>query len=189
MNHRSSTPLLALILGLVGLVGCQGPSNITTKGKVMVDTGGDETRDGGNNGAVSDLVDEVWLRIDEVSVRHETEGWVFIDNGRVNLNLMEKRDGAIESIGDGDVFEGDCDKLRLTIEDAWIIVDGVELDLDIDNGIDLNNSVDFDVAIAVNESTQAVVWVGWDLDNTLSVSGGEWSLDTDVNLSVDVDSL
>ena len=175
------------------LIGCNEPIDVkdipddAITGPLSIDIGGDATRDGGNLGAVPDTVDSIFLRLDEVSINHETEGWVFIDDGRQDIDLMAERDGGSVQVGEGDVYIGNYDMLRLSITDAWIIVDGVELDLIIGNGVALTDGLDITVAMDVNESTSTAVWVGWDLDNTLSVDGDVWSLGTDVNATVNVE--
>ena len=176
-----------------GLIGCNDEIDVkdipddAITGPLTVDIGGDATRDGGNTGAVPDTVDSIFLRLDEVSIMHETEGWVFIDDGRQDIDLMAERDGDSVQVGEGDVYIGNYDLLRLSITDAWIIVDGVELDLIIGNGVALTDGLDLTVAMDVNESTSTAVWVGWDLDTTLSVDGDVWTLGTDVNATVNVE--
>jgi hypothetical protein len=176
------------------VVACRGgtekndiPDNATT-GSMVVDVGGDATRTGGNDSAVPDTVDEVWLRIDQVSVYHETEGWIFIDDGRKDVNLMDERDGSTEAIGTGDVYAGMYDTLRISLVDSWIVVEGVEYDLTISNGIDLDNNLDLTLDMRVDQDESTSVWVGWDLDNQLSGADDTWTLGTNVNLTSDVSS-
>ena len=189
MQNLNCALLLAFSLSVLG---CKDGTDVkdipdsASTGPMVVDVGGDATRTGGNDGAVPDTVDEVWLRIDQVSVYHETEGWIFIDDGRKNVNLMAQRDGATESIGTGDVYSGDYDTLRLSLVDAWIVVEGVEYTLDISNGVDLDNNVDLSLAMHVDENNTTSVWVGWDLDNQLDGADQTWTLGTDVNLTSDV---
>lgn len=163
-------------------------SDRATTGSMVVDVGGDATRTGGNDSAVPDTVDEVWLSIDQVSVYHEDKGWIFIDDGRKDVDLMAQRDGSTEPIGTGDIYAGSYDTLRISLVDSWIVVEGVEHDLTISNGVDLDNNLDLTVDMHVDEDNITSVWVGWDLDNQLSGADEVWSLGTDVNLNSSIDA-
>lgn len=163
-------------------------SDRATTGSMVVDVGGDATRTGGNDSAVPDTVDEVWLSIDQVSVYHEDKGWIFIDDGRKDVDLMAQRDGSTEPIGTGDIYAGSYDTLRISLVDSWIVVEGVEYDLTISNGVDLDNNLDLSVDMHVDEDNITSVWVGWDLDNQLSGADEVWSLGTDVNLNSSIDA-
>lgn len=163
------------------------PDRATT-GSMVVDVGGDATRTGGNDSAVPDTVDEVWLSIDHVSVYHEDKGWIFIDDGRKSVDLMAQRDGATEAIGTGEIYAGSYDTLRISLADSWIVVEGVEHDLTISNGVDLDNNVDLSLAMHVDENDLTSVWVGWDLDNQLDGADDTWTIGTDVNLTTSVDA-
>lgn len=188
----SPSSVALFVVCSLSLMGCRDeidavdiPDRVST-GPVTVDIGGDVTRDGGNDGEVSDKVDEVWLRVDQVVVRHDRKGWVYIDDGRVNINLMAMRDGDVKRIGEGDVYVGDYDMVRLNIVDSWIVVEGTDYDLPISNGLDLSEGLDLSQAFNVAESTEAAVWVGWDLDTQLTGEGEVWELGTDINVTVDV---
>lgn len=190
--HLQAMRLLGAV-ALLGLVACDDsikvgdiPSGSET-GPLTVDVGGDATRDGGNDDAVPDTVDGVWLRFDAVSVHHAEEGWVIIDDGRLDVDLMAEREGSTVEIGGGDVYIGDYDILRLSITDSWIVVDGAELELAISSGVDIDDGLDLTTPISVDQSTRTAVWVGWDLDNQLTVDSDVWTLGTDVNFTVDVD--
>ena len=134
-------------------------------------------------------VDEVWIRVDQVEVEHEDEGWIIMSDERADIDLMSLRDGDGQRIASGDVYEGAYDQVRFVITDAWIVVGGEESDLDIEGSFDRGSGeLEMDVSFFVDADTVTDLWLGWDLDSQLHGSDDNWSLKSDVDVDVDVEA-
>jgi hypothetical protein len=188
----SSVPQFALTL-CVFLVACKKdpvdvndiPDDAST-GTLRIDLGGDATADSGDEDPVDGGVDEVWLRVDQVEVEHEDEGWIIMSDERTDIDLMSLREDG-QRLASGDVYEGAYDKVRFVITDAWILVGGEEYDLDIEGGFDQGSGeLELDASFFVDADTVTDLWLGWDLDSQLRGSDDNWSLKSDVDVDVDV---
>jgi len=163
------------------------PAGATT-GKVVVRLGGDSNMEG-NDGEVNSSIDEVWIRLQDVQVHHESRGWISVLSDREDIDLLALRDSPSgEVVGKADVYEGPYDMLKLLVADSWIVVDGVQSDLTISSGLALpgDDGVNFDESYFVDAGTTTTLWVGWDLDTQLSHSGDSWVLGSDANLDVNL---
>jgi hypothetical protein len=154
-----------------------------------IDLGGDATAASGDGRLDRRRVEEVWIRVDQVEVEHENEGWIVMSDDRTDVDLMSLRDGEEERIATGDVYEGAYAQMRFVITDAWIVANGEEYDLDIDGSFDRGSGeLELDVSYFVDADTVTDLWLGWDLDSQLSGSGDNWSLKSDLDVDVDVDA-
>ena len=163
------------------------PDDAST-GTLRIDLGGDATADAGDEDTIDGDVEEVWLRVDQVEVEHEEEGWIIMSDDRTDIDLMALRDGEEERIASGDVYEGSYQHMRFVITDAWILAGGEEYDLDIEGGFDQgSNELELDVSYFVDADTVTDLWLGWDLDSQLRGSDDNWSLKSDLDVDVDVD--
>ncbi len=185
----SSVPLLFLV------VACKKdpvdvndiPDDATT-GTLRIDLGGDATAQSGDEDSVGEgEVDEVWIRVDQVEVEHEDEGWIIMSDERTDIDLMSLREDG-ERLASGDVYEGAYDNVRFVITDAWILVGGEEYDLDVDGVDGGSGELELDVSFFVDADTVTDLWLGWDLDSQLRGSDDNWSLKSDVNVDVDVEA-
>lgn len=185
---RTSTRLGVCTAGLAMLMtGCNGPSEIepgdetgTMRVRVSSDSG-DEVIDAS--------VDEVWVRIDSVQVQHETEGWIEIESERLDFDLLA--DTSFRTIADDEVWIGAYDRTFISVIDAWIIVDGNELELDFDGNFQASdpfpNGMYVTESIFVTEGDQTTLDVSWNLATNLQVSGGDsWSLGSESTATVEV---
>jgi hypothetical protein len=184
------------VLGVSTLVGCKKgsidvddiPDDAST-GTLRIDIGGDATAESGDEDTIEGDVEEVWIRIDQVGVQHEEEGWIIMSDERTDIDLMSLRDGDQERIASGDVYEGAYAHMRFVITDAWILAGGEEHDLDIEGDFDRgSNELELDVAYFVDADTVTDLSLGWDLDSQLRGSDDNWSLKSDVDVDVDVDA-
>jgi hypothetical protein len=140
---------------------------------------------GGSEGEVNSSVEEVWIRFEDVQVKHEDEGWISIAEERADLDLMTLRDGITEELGRAEVLEGAYESLRLMIADAWIVVDGTEQDLTIAEGFPLPEAgLTFDESFFVDEGSTTTLLLDWDLSTQLTDDEGEWMLGTDAIIDV-----
>ena len=183
-------------LALVALVACKKdpvdvndiPDDAST-GTLRIDLGGDATANSGDEDSVGEgEVDEVWIRVDQVEVEHEDEGWIIMSDERTDIDLMSLRDGGGERIASGDVYEGAYDQVRFVITDSWVLVGGEEYDLDIDGVDGGSGELELDVSFFVDADIVTDLWLGWDLDSQLRGSDDNWSLKSDVNVEVDVEA-
>jgi hypothetical protein len=149
-------------------------------GKMYVDVAGDSTMDTSDDGDLPDGVEQVWLTIDKVEVHHQDEGWISISESSQDVELVGARETP-ERVAEGDIYDGSYDQVRLTIGDAWVIVDGDEQYLQVDG------NATFDAAVDLGEDEEREVFLGWDLDQNLDDSDGSWALGADVSVDVDVD--
>lgn len=189
-NPLRAPPKLGLcVAGLAMLVmACNGPSEVepgdatgTMRVRVSSDSG-DEVIDAS--------VDEVWIRIDSVQVQHETEGWIEIESDRFDFNLLA--DTSFRTIGEDEVWTGAYDRTFISVIDAWIIVDGNELELDFDGNFQASdpfpNGMYVTESIFVTEGDMTSLNVSWNLASNLQVSGGDsWSLGSQNTASVEID--
>jgi hypothetical protein len=163
------------------------PSGAST-GTVAVRLGGDSNMDG-NDGEVSSSIEEVGIRLEDVQVHHESEGWISILSEREDIDLLALRGTPSgDVVGKADVYEGAYDELKLVVADSWIVVDGVEADLTITSGLALpgEEGLNFDESYYVDEGQTTTLWVGWDLDTQLSHGDDGWVLGSDANLDVNL---
>jgi hypothetical protein len=182
MSNMTGSALMVL-----SLAACNGrpmdagdiPDDAIT-GNLAITLGGDETAAGGDEDEVDASVESVWLRIDQVEIEHEEEGWIIVSDQRRDVDLMALRGGDTQRIGGGDVYEGAYDAMKFVITDSWVVADGEEHDLGVDQ------ELQFDTAYFVDPDTVTTLWVGWDLDTELRGSGDNWNLGTNVDLAVDV---
>jgi hypothetical protein len=189
----SCVPRSALVV-CASLVACKKdpidvediPDDAST-GTLRIDLGGDATPEPGDEDSVGEA-DEVWIRVDQVEVEHEDEGWIIMSDERTDIDLMLLRETG-ERLASGDVYEGAYDHVRFVITDAWIIVGGEEYDLDIEGSYDRGSGeLELDVSFFVDADTVTDLWLGWDLDSQLRGSDDNWSLKSDVDVDVDVDA-
>lgn len=156
------------------------PDNVAT-GEVVV------TLETDDPGEVSSSVEEVFVRIEDVLIHHETQGWITIANERQDVDLMTVHLGESQEIGRADVYEGAYDTLRVVIADSWIVVDGVETDLTIDEGLGLPaEGIDFNESFFVDENSTTMLAVDFDLDSQLIDNEGVWELGADATVTVDI---
>lgn len=122
-------------------------------------------------------------------VHSEDEGWVTLGAEREDFDLVTLRAGAAIRLGKANVFEGAYDALRIVIADSWIIVDGVELELTIDGGLQLpTDGVDFSEDYFIDANTSTALSITWNLDDELSVSNDVWSLTTNGTVAVAINA-
>lgn len=185
----------AVLLCVSTLVGCKEgsidvndiPDDATT-GTLRIDLGGDATAASGDEDVIEGDVEEVWIRVDQVEVEHEDEGWIVMSDDRTDIDLMSLRDGEEKRIATGDVYEGAYEHMRFVVTDAWIVAGGEEYDLDIEGSFDRgSNELELDVSYFVDADIVTDLWLGWDLDSQLRGSDDNWSLKSDVDVDVDVD--
>src|SRR5436190_1272575 len=115
------------------------PSSAST-GRLRIQLAGDATAAEGDEDAIDENVDEVWIRINRVEVDHEDEGWIVMSSERRDIDLMTLRDGDTEEIASGDVYEGAYDSVLFEITDAWVAAGGDEYDLEIQGGYDAGSN-------------------------------------------------
>lgn len=142
----------------------------------------------GGDGEVNSSVEEVWIRFEDVQVKHEDEGWISVASERADLDLLTLRDGTTEPIGQAETLEGAYDALRVFVADAWVIVDGTEHDLTVTDGIALPEAgITFNEGFFVDEGSTTTLVLDWDLGTQLSDDEGDWKLGTDANVSVELE--
>ena len=164
------------------------PSSAST-GRLTIELGGDATAAAGDEDALEDNVDEVWIRINRVEVDHEQEGWIVMSSERRDIDLLSLRDGETEEIASGDVYEGAYDGVLFEITDAWVVAGDDQHDLEIQGGYDEgSNELELDETYFVDADTDTLLFIGWDLDTQLRGSDDDWSLKTDVDVEVDVEA-
>jgi hypothetical protein len=175
-----------LTVGLLACNGAKDPDDIpasTPTGELVAYL--DATED---TETINELVEEVWLRFEDVLVHSEDEGWVTIGDDRRDLDLMPLRGGAPLHIGGADIYEGAYDAMRLIIADSWIIVDGEQLELTIARVLDMpGDGFDFGADFFVDEGVTTSVLLNWDLDTQLANDADVWTLHTDAVLNVELE--
>jgi len=184
------TPATFLLFGV--LAACQTKEPVdagelpdsTPKGTLRVSVTGGENE-------VNSSVEEVWLRIEDVQVRHEEMGWISLETDRQDLDLMAGIPTEQE-LAESEVPEGSYTRMKLLVADSWIVVDGQERDLTIQSdlvGDVLAEGIDFDETFFVDEGSTTSLLIDWDLGNQLQDDQGEWNLGTagqvDVSLETD----
>jgi hypothetical protein len=192
----SSVHFGAVLLCISTAAGCKkGPTDVNdipddaSTGTLRIDLGGDATAASGDEDSIDGGVEEVWIRVDQVEVEHEDEGWIVMSDDRTDVDLMSLRDGEEQRIATGDVYEGAYAHMRFVITDAWIVANGEEYDLDIEGSFDQGSGeLELDVSYFVDADTVTDLWLGWDLDSQLHGSDDNWSLKSEVDVDVDVDA-
>ncbi|MEQ1501798.1 MAG: DUF4382 domain-containing protein [Myxococcota bacterium] len=164
----------------VGFVGCkadvQDPDDIpagTPTGTLVValsDT---------DDGDVESSVEEVQIRLEDVQVQHVEEGWLSLAGETADYDLFAIRGGSDGQIAEDDVYTGSYDKVRLIVTDAFVVVDGEQSDLRIDEGLGLpSEGIDISQSFTVSQDQTTRLTIEWDLDTQLSQNDGSWSLGT-----------
>lgn len=183
------TPATFLLLGT--LAACQTKEPVdagdlpedTPKGTLRVSVTGGETE-------VNSSVEEVWLRIEDVQVKHEDMGWISLETERQDINLMDNIPEAQE-LAQADVPEGSYGGMKLFVADSWIVVDGAERDLMIESDLPgnlLGEGIDFNESFFVDEGSVTSLVIDWDLGNQLQDNQGEWNLGTSANIDVSLET-
>lgn len=136
-------------------------------------------------------VDELWVRVDSLMVRHEEEGWIELAEERMDLDLVGQQvRGGNAILGEADVWVGAYDRLRIALEDAWIVVDGQETDLAFQGSIDpfdpLWKGLVVDETFFVEEETLTTVRLVWNVVDNLSETDGNWLLRGSTVFEVDI---
>ena len=193
---RSLFHFFSIALGGSATAACKGGStdiddipDSATTGTLRVLLGGDATAAAGDEDAVEEGAEEVWLRVNRVEVDHEDEGWIVMSSERSDIDLMTLRDGDTEELTSGDVYEGSYDRALFEITDAWVVAGGEEYDLEIQGGYDEgSNELEIDESYFVDADIQTDLFIGWDLDTQLRGSDDNWSLKTDFDVEVDVEA-
>jgi hypothetical protein len=178
---------LFLAVGLLPLVACSGgptdPDDIpddTITGRLSVFLNAMESTN-----ALPPNVESVWLRMEDVLVRSGAEGWISIGDDRRDLDLMTLRGGDALQIGTGMIYEGAYDALRILIADSWIIVGGVQKELEVKQFLNLpGNGHDFAADFFVDENVTTRVGMSWDLDTQLRSEDDVWTLGSEVTVTV-----
>jgi hypothetical protein len=115
----------------------------------------------------TEMVEELWVRIDEVRVRHETHGWIVVSAREVVVDLLAVDPGLTAQLAFGQVIPGHYEEIRVDIAEAWTMVDGQEvgIDLSVVPSPEVLITQDFDV-----EGCGAVeLSLAWDLGRDFSV--------------------
>jgi len=183
------TPATFLLLGT--LAACQTKEPVdagdlpddTPKGTLRVSVTGGETE-------VNSSVEEVWLRIEDLQVRHEDMGWISLGMDRQDIDLMANLPDTQE-LAQADVPEGSYGGMKLFVADSWIVVDGAERDLTIESDLAadlISEGIDFDESFFVDEGSVTSLVIDWDLGNQLQDNEGEWNLGTRANIDVSLET-
>lgn len=134
------------------------------------------------------LVEEVWLRFEDVLVHSEEKGWITIGNDRRDIDLMGLRGGVPMRIGGADTYEGAYDAMRIIVADSWIVVAGDQLELTVARVVDLDGEgIDFSADFFVDEGVSTSVSLLWDLDEQLDEAGDDWTLRAEGALDVSLE--
>jgi hypothetical protein len=177
---------IALFAGLS--MGCRSdptdpsdiPGNVAT-GALFVELGSDAPEN------LDPRVEEVWVRIDTVNVRHEDRGRIDVADVRQDVDLMAP---TFALIGDADVWVGSYDRVEIGVADTWIVVDGVEEELsflgDVDPLDPLAGGIIVNETFFVDEDSETTLTIAWDLDENLAPQGDGWSLGAATNAYVDI---
>ncbi|MEZ4236201.1 MAG: hypothetical protein R3F59_08560 [Myxococcota bacterium] len=186
MKFYAITPLVAL--GALA-AGCaqqgidpdQIPDNVPT-GTLTLSLGSPEPSD------IDPRVEEVWVRVGDLSVRSEEHGWVDLTEGRQDVNLMAADPTVIAS---SELWTGSYDRTEIGIEDTWIVVDGQEQDLAFLGDVDPNDILGKGLVVGdsfyLDEDMETDVLVSWDLDQNLEPYGDGWGLGASTTLDVDIE--
>lgn len=140
-----------------------------------------------NGGLAETAADELWLRFEDVLVYHEDKHWLSIGGDRLDIDLNTLIEGDAVVTGTANVYEGPYNTIRLIVADSWVVVDGVESNLNIERVLDLpGDGFDFDADFSVDKATTTTITLVWNLDTELTEDEGLWSLGTDVAVDVAV---
>lgn len=169
------------IVFLLGLFACDGgPADPDQVALPIGDVAVFLSPEGGLD-HVPDSVDAIWLQLEDVLVHHGDHGWVPVGRGREEVELLAMRGERRVPIGVGPVYEGAYDALHVDVTDAWIVVDGVELDLALAPSVGLTpEAVEFRGAFVVETGATTTLILPWDLDLRLREGRDGWSLAADL---------
>jgi hypothetical protein len=114
----------------------------------------------------TDEVEELWVRFDQVSARHGEEGWVVVSDDEVAINLLKLGGGIEEELALDQVPRGRYGGLSLRIRNAWVVVGGERIALDIP-GAD-RDGLAIPIRFAVPECDTMDVLLHWDVARELT---------------------
>ncbi|MCB9673060.1 MAG: DUF4382 domain-containing protein, partial [Alphaproteobacteria bacterium] len=84
--------------------------------------------------APSDDVQEVHVAWDRVEVATAEDAWLTLSEAPAEVDLLALVDGLAEELALADLPVGDYTEIRLHLTDAWVVVDGAVLPLDVPSG-------------------------------------------------------
>ena len=127
---RRLTPFLAVLIGALGLTlsACDGMTALSEKGDARLTVRLIDAP------FPFDLVDSANVTISGVEIRTEDEKFSISDS-TFEFNLLDLRNGVSALLGDITIPAGTYREVRLTVEDASIVLkDGQEFDMDVPSG-------------------------------------------------------
>jgi len=119
--------------------------------------------------APTDDVSEVWVTFDEITARHEIDGWVVVSSAMQSVELLSLQDGVVEELGVAELPIGSYSELRLHLTDAHVVLlDGSEAPLDVPSG--MTSGVKLKGDFELFDCGDTVLDLDWDAGAHLTVN-------------------
>lgn len=117
-----------------------------------------------------DSVDEVWIELDEVTVRTIGGDWHVVSTEVRTVDLLTLRGGVVEEIGLAALPAGPYDQIRLHVARGWVVADGVTHDLTVPSGDP--SGIKVRTEFSVPECGEATLSLDWDVGAHLVQNDG-----------------
>ena len=116
--------------------------------------------------------DEVWVNIAEVQIESADAGWITLTEGPQQFDLLTLQNDVTAALGGGQLAPGMYGQLRLIVDDAHVVADGISEDLKIASGAQTGIKINLDATIEENMVYTLVI--DFDAAKSVKSTGQGW---------------
>jgi hypothetical protein len=112
--------------------------------------------------------DSVKIKFSQVSA-HLDSAWITVQGDPITVNLLELINGNTIVFGSSDVPAGKYTQIRIIIDDAWVVIDGVRKPMDVPSGA--KTGLKLGPQFTVMEGSTYEIVVDFDVNRSVVITG------------------
>lgn len=113
--------------------------------------------------------ESVWVDIVRVDIESAADGWLTLVDAPQRFDLLTLRDGVTAAMGDAELAAGHYGQLRLIVDSASVVVDGVESPMTIASGAQTGIKIPLDRDLEAN--TTYTLTLDYDAEKSVKTTG------------------
>lgn len=113
--------------------------------------------------------ESVWVDIVRVDIESATDGWLTLVDEPQRFDLLTLRDGVTAAMGDAELAAGHYGQLRLIVDSASVVTDGVESPMTIASGAQTGIKIPLDRDLEAN--TTYALTLDYDAEQSVKTTG------------------
>jgi len=112
--------------------------------------------------------DSINIKFSHVSAHFDSE-WITVQDTPITVNMLDLINGNVIVFGSNDVPAGKYTQIRIIIDDAWVVVDGIRKPLDVPSGAQTGLKLGPEFTVAEGITYELVV--DFDVNRSIVVTG------------------